>query len=234
LANDPSLTGFAAAAVLCQWAMNDRPYWQFRLSHLFYLTTLSAVAAAIAVAFGPGSLLISNGLIVAWLNWCGALEPLQRGQRQMILLGLAWNVFLVSLALPSVHVFGPVAGWGAAWWAFIGPLEEIRKGEIQKPALLWYLGINLANALIVLLPLLMWRLRRGGGQWLSAALCLAMIFPWSVGWQTSMLPGYYVWCAGFYLALLALPIRTNTLAGMAVLAAVMGVASEWNYLLASN
>ena len=210
--------------------MNDRPPWQFRLSHLFELMTLSALAAAIAGACGLGTLLLFAGGALAWANWRGGLQPLQSGQWQMILLGLAWNLFLISLILPSVHVFGPVAGWGAAWWALISTLDAIRKGEFAEPALLLHLGINLANLLMALMPAMMWRIRHGRGQWMSAALCVAMVVPWCVGVSTPMLPGYYVWCAAFYLAPCALPIRAGSFAAMVVLAIFLGIANEFGWL----
>jgi len=214
--------------MLCLTAMNGRPPWQFRLSQLFGLTTLSAIAAAVAAARGPGTLFLSIGVMLAWLNWRGALEPLQSGQWQMILLGLAWNLFLLSLALPSMVIFSPVDGWEAAWLAFILPLNAIRRGDIFHLHLPWCVGNAVSNILMALVPLVMWRIRHGRGQWLTAALCLAMVFPWSVGWDTPMLPGYYVWCGGFYLALCALPIRAGTFAAMVALAALLGVAAEWD------
>src|SRR5262245_37846915 len=175
-------------------AMNDRPSWQFRLSHLFGLMTLSAVAAAVAAAFGPGSLMLSGGLTVAWLNWCGLFQPVQTGNRQTVLLIVAWTIFLASLALPSMRVFGPVLGWNAAWFVLLTPFQALYKGEANHLTLYWFLGLDLANQLALMLPLLIWRLRRGQGQWLSALLCVAMVAVWIVGWDgSSMLLGYYVW-----------------------------------------
>jgi hypothetical protein len=225
-----SASGNSNSGVVCLSAMHDRSTWQFRLSDLFALTTLAAVAAGVAAACGPGTLLLSAGVVLAFVNWRGALAPLQHGRRQVIVLGLAWCTFLISLALPSIQVFGPVAGWGAAWFAIAAPVEAIRKNGFTEPALLWHFGIDLANAWMALLPLLMWRLRHGHGEWFSAGLCIAMIFPWSVGWNTPMLVGYYVWCCAFYLALCALPLRWQTLATMVLLAVLLGIVAERGHL----
>src|SRR5215207_6889457 len=135
--------------------MIDRPAWQFRLSDLFALTTLCSIGAAIAAARGPGTLLLTGGVILAFANWRGAFAPLQHGRRQTYLLWLAWCLFLLSLVLPSIRIFGPVAGWGAAWLAIAAPLEGLWSAEIEveNPCyLLWHEGINLANGLMLLMP----------------------------------------------------------------------------------
>ena len=88
-----------------------QPPLQFGLRHLFGLTTISAIAAWLVAGYGPGTLVTSVGLLIAWLNQCGAFESLQSGRRQSVLLWLAWATFLVSLALPSIQVFGPVYGY---------------------------------------------------------------------------------------------------------------------------
>ena len=205
----------------------ERPRWQFGLAHLFGLTTLSAIAAALVAAFGPGTLPISIGVSLAGISFAGLLRPLQTGRRQAVTLWLAWAAFLLSLALPSLHIFGPVAGWEAGWFVLVAPVDAARKGELLHVQLLWLLMLDLANLLAILLPLLVWRLRRGGGEWYAAVLCVAMISPWSVGWDSPMLPGYYVWCLSFLLALVALPIGRRTLAAMIVSLLVHVSAAVW-------
>lgn len=203
----------------------ERPL-QFRLVHLFVLTTLSAVAAACFTAWGVGTLPMSVGLIAAWLNACGAFRAVQRGRRQAVLLWIAWVVYLLSLALPCMQIFSsPIRGWEAAWAVLGLPLNAVTEGKglgllglLHSPGGLWYLLLNLANLLAVSLPLLIWRLRRGGGQWLALALCLAATGPWSVAWDGSMGVGYYVWCASFLIAVVALPLNRWQLAGMAAMA----------------
>src|SRR4029079_16977475 len=122
--------------------------WQFQLRHLFGLTTIAAIGAALVAAYGAGTLLTSVGLLIAWLNQSGAFEHLQTGRRQIALAWLAWATFLVSLALPSVRVFGPVLGFWAAWFAIVLPIDSVRKGEPIKPGLAVFLAINIANLFI--------------------------------------------------------------------------------------
>jgi hypothetical protein len=203
------------------------PRWQFGLAHLFGLTTLSAIAAALVAAFGLGTLPISIGVSLAGINFAGLLRPVQSGRRQAALLWLAWAAFLLSLALPSLHVFGPVAGWDALWFVLVMPFDAAREADLLHVPLLWFLMLDVANLLAILLPVLVWRLRRGRGQWYAAALCVAMISPWSVSWDTVMLPGYYVWCVSFLLALAALPIERKTLAAMIVSLLIHAAAAVW-------
>jgi len=199
--------------------------FQFRLRHLFGLTTLSAIAAAIAACFGPGTLFTSGGIILAWMNWCGGFRIVQSGRRQLLTLGLAWITFLVSLALPSLRIFSTVYGWGAAWLAWTLPAEAISKGEIHVLPLLWFGSMDLANLFAISLPFLVWRLSVSRGQYLSAVFVLCMIGPWVTGADLNMQIGYHVWVSSFYVALTALPVRSWTLASMVCAALVsLGVA----------
>jgi len=206
--------------------LSDNITWQFHLRHLFGLTTISAIAAALIAAYGPGTLLTSAGLLVAWLNHCGAFESVQSGRRQSGLLWLAWATFLVSLALPSLKVFGPVYGIWAAWFAIIGPANEIWKGESIQVGFAVYLAIDVANLLIAFLPLIIWRLNHGHGQLLTTVLCITMVATWCVSWNSTMLIGYYVWCASFLLALLAIRIHGWTLIAMTAAAVAIGIVSR--------
>ena len=201
--------------------MRNRPFWQFSLLHLFELTTLSAAVAALAVTCGPGTLMTSAGISLAWLNMRGAFENVQSGRRQAAILGLAWVTFLVSLALPSITVFGPVLGFSAAWFSIAGPIESLlRYGQLPLGVIV-YLAIDLANVLMLLLPLLIWWQSRGRGQWHGAMLCIAMVAPWCVAWDVSgtsgLLIGYYIWCVSFGIALVAIRIRRQVLVAMLVM-----------------
>ncbi|HUE74062.1 MAG TPA: hypothetical protein VMP01_24490 [Pirellulaceae bacterium] len=207
------------------------PPWQFRLKHLFAAMTYAALASAFVAWCGPGTLMVTGGLGIAILNHCGAFTRLQSGRMQLTLLWGAWFVFLISLLLPALSVFGPIYGWGAAWYALTGPLAVVSEGgRIVDFALPWFLLMDLANLLAAALPLIIWRLAREGGQWLSAALCVAMVSTWFVVWDSGMLVGYFVWCGSFFLALVALPVRRWTLIAMLALAVIMGVIAEWNLL----
>ena len=73
-----------------------------------------------------------------------------------------------------------------------------------------------------LLPVLIGLLRRNRGHATSATLCSAMVGAWAVGWGEGreMLVGYYVWCLSMMLALVAVPLRIQTLAMMFFLGAL--------------
>jgi hypothetical protein len=191
--------------------------WQFSLRQIFELTTLMAVASAVASAFGPGTLVASAGVIVAWLNLRGAFQAIQCERRQRMALGAAWLVFLLSLALPSVQVFNPVYGLWAAWYAYAIPIEAILRHEPPRLNWLVYLLINAANILMLLLPLVIWAQSRKFGQWLQTALCLTMPATWCLAWRMEgLLVGYFVWCASFAVALMAMRISRATFVTMVV------------------
>lgn len=165
-----------------------------------------------------GTLSASAGIVLAWLNMRGVFESIQGGRRQAAVLGLAWVAFLVSLALPSITIFGPVLGYAAAWFSIIAPVESVFQYGHLPMGVMVYLLINVANVLMVSLPLLIWRLSRGRGQWLGASLCIAMIAPWCVAWDSAgandLLFGYYLWCVSFGMALVAIRIRWQVLVAM--------------------
>jgi hypothetical protein len=192
---------------------------QFGIKHLFGLMTWAALASALVAWWGPGTLLTSGGLLAAWLNHCGVFARIQQGRYRAAVLWAAWAMFLASLALPSVVVFDPVMGWVAAWFALQLSFSAALEGKFAEPGFSYYLVLNAANLLALLLPLLVWRQSRGGGQWLGAALCLAMIAPWMVLWTDAMLVGYYLWCASFLVALSAIRVSRGTLLGMLAMTA---------------
>jgi hypothetical protein len=204
-----------------------RHTWQFQLRHLFGLTTISAIGAALIASYGAGTLLTFAGLLVAWLNYCGAFERLQVGRRRAALVWLAWTTFLASLALPSIKVFGPVLGFWAAWYAVMLPADAIYRGELlMKPGLLLFASINIANVLISMLPITLCRFPRKHIQSYMTALCIVMVGPWCVSWNETMLVGYYVWCSSFILALLAIPVRIWTFVAMVAAAVLIGIAAN--------
>jgi len=204
----------------------DRRSWQFGLKHLFGLTTLVALAAALIAAFGARAVPPSVGILWTWLNLCGAFHFFQQGRAQKRLLWLAWATFLVSLALPSLRVFttGWVYGWQAAMAVIQLPYFAVVKpswSDVSVSAGLVCLVVNFANGLAVLMPLLIWRLGRGTGQRMGAALCLTAVSTW-VLWDSQMLVGYYVWCVSFLLAQAALPVNRQLFGGTAALTIVLG------------
>ena len=201
---------------------------QFGLKHLFGLTTIAAGAAALVAWFGPGTLLTSGAVLLAWLNWCGLFDRLQRGNRQTMILWCAWALFLISFALPSMVAFGPILGWGAAWFVLTAPVDAVHEGKNLNLSILWFLWMNSANLLGALLPVIVWRVGRGHGQWLGLAFCLAMLSTGTVLWGNAMLVGYYVWCASFLVALVALPVKTKTFLAMLAAVALWAAVAAWN------
>jgi hypothetical protein len=202
------------------------PRSQFHLRHLFGLTTLTAIAAAIAAHLGPGTLFTTGGIILAWINWCGAFRVVHSGWRQSLTLWLAWIAFLVSLALPSFRIFGTVYGWGAGWLALTLPAEGLWRGEVHVVPLLWFGAIDVANLFAISLPILIWRLSVGRGQFVREIFIVSMIGPWLAGADLNMGVGYQVWASSFYTALTALPVRSWTLAAL-VAAALFALCAAW-------
>lgn len=192
-----------------------RAAWQFQLWHLFTAISVVSGCAAVAHYRGPGSLMTTLGLSVAALNLTGWFASLHTPRRRRILLWIAWVTFLASLGLPAFHVFGIAYGWEAAWIVLVGPWERIANGQSEPHMLLW-IADSVANLLLAALPLLIWRLGHGKGEWLSGALLALLVAPWLTSWWSdmNMLAGYYVWCASFYLCLLALPVRKGVFAAM--------------------
>jgi hypothetical protein len=195
--------------------------FQFSLADLLGLITLTAVAAALAAARGPESLVLSGGLIISIASWRGCFKAVQSRRYQIAMLLAAWGLFLVSLFLPCMGPPGMVYGWAAAYWSAILAWMALGNREALPFDALWFLSFCFANLLIVLLPVLAWRIRRGGGRVFAAILCVAMVSPWSIAWNAEMQFGYYVWCVSFLVALIALPMRAGTLAAMLLMAALI-------------
>jgi hypothetical protein len=207
--------------------------WQFGLAHLFGLTTWASVAAALVAVCGPGTLTMSAGLLLAWLNYCGAFASLQSGRRQTAVLWAAWGLFLISLTLPSMPpVFGTnsIYGFEAAYFVLGAPLNIWNRGSVVDLSIPWLLLMDAANLLMLLTPLLIWRIKRGGGQWLGVSLCVAMVSTWIVTWDGAMLIGYFVWVTSMLFVLVAVPLRLKTLMAMVVTAAALVVMLKWGAL----
>ena len=200
--------------------------WQFGIRHLLGLMTYVAVMLGIAMWQGPQTLMVTTGLGLALLSHVGAFQRLQSGRTQLILVGLAWVFYLVSLCTPCTTGSFTVYGWQAAWIYLYGPLEVMIKenSDFQLFAWPWIVTIDISNVLQVTLPLLIWRLSRERGQVLSVLSCLAMVGPWTTLVMASDLyVAYYVWCASFMLLVIAVPVNRLTLIGMAGLSVVLVV-----------
>jgi hypothetical protein len=67
--------------------------WQFRLWHLFAVTTYVAVVIAVARKWGIETLPVTIGVSISWLNYNGVFSFLQRGKLQLATLFMAWGLF---------------------------------------------------------------------------------------------------------------------------------------------
>ncbi len=209
--------------------------WQFSLRDIFWLTTAAAGVAAVAAVKGAGSLVISIGLVVAWLNARGRLAPVQTRKARPKVFYVAWGLLAASLFLPAMKGCNnkPIYGWqtayacaatqadGVAQLVLQGPPEE-RPSLSDVGSFVWFTLINLANGLALLSPFWLWRLQRGRGEWFGAVLAVAVIGVWAVPLRdpTNLLVGCYVWCAGFAVLLAAHRLRFGVLAAMCALAVV--------------
>ena len=197
--------------------------WQFRLWHLFALMTYVAVVLGIASWQGPQTLMVTLGLGLALFSHLGAFERLQKGRTQLIVVGVAWVTYLISLCTPCGTGTFTVFGWQAAWTYLAGPFAEPFLTEAffhpRLQAWPWLLSVDLANVLQAALPLLLWRLSRGRGHVLAMVSCLAMVGPWTtLVMATWLYVAYYIWCVSFMLLVIAVPVNRLTLLGMIGLA----------------
>jgi hypothetical protein len=200
-------------------------HWQFRLWHLFGLMTYVAVMLGVATWQGPPTLMVTLGLGVAILSHLGAFERLQQGRTQLVLVGIAWVTYLVSLCTPCTTGTFTVFGWQAAWTYLAGPFAALfsleRNFDIQLHAWPWVTSVDLANVLQAALPLLMWRLSRNRGKVLSVLICLAIVGPWTtLVMANGLFVAYYIWCISFMLVVMAVPVNRWTLLSMAGLSAL--------------
>lgn len=199
-------------------------HWQFGIRHLLGLMTYVAVMLGIATWQGPHTLMATCGLGLALLSHLGALERLQSGRTQLVLVSLAWVTFLVSLCSPCLTGSFQIYGWQAGWIYLMAPVQAIFSTDtnIQPVDWPWIISINVANVLQTLLPLLIWRLGRGRGQVLATLSCLAMVGPWTtLVMATDLYVAYYIWCASFMLLVIAVPVNRSTLIGMTCLAVLL-------------
>ena len=201
---------------------------QFTLRFLFLLTAVVAATTALAVGWGISTLPASIGMAVSAANAAGMLAYVQRHtQARAAIVTAAWGFFLLSLALPSVIVFGEVSGWAAAWTVltiipnviahilgFNDPSESMVK---PIGALLLYGPLSVANFILILAPLCLWLQRYRWSWWITqiAPICASaawIIFALDDG--TKALVGYYVWCASFLIFISSQRIAWQTWCGM--------------------
>ncbi len=217
------------------------PPWQFSLREAFWFTTAAAGAAALAAVKGAGSLAMSVGLLLAWLNTRGRLAPVQTRTARPKVFYVAWALLAASLFLPAMKGCNNtvIYGWQTAYMCAATETEGIVEFVANRRApdpptwselgtLAWVTLMNLANLLAVVSLFWLWRLQRGQGEWLGVALALAVIGVWAVPLQdpTNTLVGCYVWCAGFAVLLSAHRLNVRTFGVMVALAAVFILCSD--------
>jgi hypothetical protein len=208
--------------------------WQFGLRDAFWFTAAVAATAAVARFKGPGIAVLSMGLYLGWLNSRGRLERIQTRRARPKIFGAAWLLLGLSLFLPAMKGCNNVKyrGWEtasmAAQWQVGAANEVLLKGNLPEPeeqfkAIVFGVRmtlINLANLLALFSPFLLWRLQRGQGERLGAALAVSAVAVWSVPVDFGLLVGCYVWCAGFLALTIACRIGWRVFAAMAALAAI--------------
>jgi hypothetical protein len=185
--------------------------WQFRLWHLFAVTTYVAVVIAVARKWGIETLPVTIGVSISWLNYSGVFSFLQRGKLQLATLFTAWGMFLGSLFLPT-HTGWEPPGWFAVWWVLISPVALVLDQhwlEFTK-SLCWVPLIDAANLSQLLLPFTAIRLQMGRGKYLATVNCVSMVAVWAIAGPTAA-SGYILWSISFLLALTAMPLNRKTL-----------------------
>ncbi|MBW3596666.1 MAG: hypothetical protein KY475_05260 [Planctomycetes bacterium] len=206
--------------------------WQFSLKSAFLATAVAAGVACLVGYRGFGSLVLSAGLIAAWLNVRGRLDRLQTRKVRPKLFYAGWMLLGASLFLPAMKGCNnqPVYGWQTAYLCAVTEAEIVHELvqdselDAERPleqvgSFAWITAINAANLLLVLSPLLLWRLQRGQGQFLGAALAIAAVSPWALAMRDPhMFIGCYVWCASFIVLLLSCRIQTRTFCVMLAIA----------------
>lgn len=198
--------------------------WQFGIRHLLGLMTYVAVMLGVATWLGPQTLMVTCGLGLALLSHLGAFKRLQSGRTQYGLVGLAWVTFLVSLFTPCTTGSFQIYGWQAAWIYLTGPVTAFFQFDsgFEFFGWPWLIGIDTANVVQTILPLLIWRLGRERGKVFSTICCLVMVAPWTtLVMATGLYVAYYIWCASFMLVVIAVPVNRATLIGMICLAILL-------------
>ena len=193
---------------------------QFTLRGLLIAVALAAVASALCAAKGIGSLVLFIGLVATWFSWRGYLSRLQTSSARPKMFLSAWLLVGMSLFMPA---FGgcqtEVKGWECAYFCAGIEYELIRDSVVESDQsrlltteALTFTLLNLANLMFVLSPLMLYRIWRGKGQFLTTLLAISLPMVWLVPIDAPMQYriGYYVCCAG--LTQIHLSYRTRTMA----------------------
>jgi hypothetical protein len=217
--NLPQSTNSAAPAVV---PTSGR--LQFGIRHLLGLMTYVAVMLGIATWLGPPTLMTTFGLGLALLSHFGAFERLQSGRTQLVLVGVAWVIYIVSLCTPCTTGPFTIFGFQAAWMYLVIPVQALFQTDtsVEPYGWPWIVCVDTSNVLQAILPLLMWRLSRKRGQVFSTMSCLGMMGPWTtLVMATDLYVAYYIWCLSFMLLVIAVRVNRATLIGMFCLAILL-------------
>jgi hypothetical protein len=212
--------------------------FQFRLSHLFMATFLVAVIVFLAQSTGVGSLPLSIGLALVCLNAQGFFGFWQHKRSRPRLFYVVWLLIAVSLFLPSAKGCNnqTIHGWQAAQMMFVAEVEMLHEVTTKQAfpgggliPLVLLLSINLANLLILLSPLLLFRLQKGKGRLMGNALAISAVSVWVITWDNAsgFLIGYYVWAGGITLLIQTWRIGCRVFFAMVILAVVIVIAGTY-------
>ena len=138
---------------------------QFRLQHLFVAMIWIGITLGLSqFEFGDsgfratglhrvfGSLLLSFGLAIIWLNAFGWFESSQTRNWTILWTGFGAMLFVVSLVLPAIAVFGYTMGWEVA----LDTLEVFYAETEPLESRFYYGCMAVSNVLILLSPLVAW------------------------------------------------------------------------------
>lgn len=193
------------------------------MQSLLGFTAWIAAMLAIAVSGAAAWLMAAIGFSVTAMNCAGKLAAVQTPVNHRRAVSLAWLLLLASLLLPVVRGCGneAVPGWRAAAVACAYQVQP----PVSQPPELWvgayveFTWLNLANLLLILSPLLAWRIQNGKGHVYRVLLAWAATAMWCVPigeTPNTLLAGYYVWCLAALCLLASLRLRWWVLAPMAI------------------
>jgi hypothetical protein len=187
-------------------SQSTRP--QFSLKVIFAATTWVAAIAGLAVSQFAGWTMCAVGLSVVCLNCSGRLTACQRRPGQSWCFRAAWLLLGLSLFLPAMKGCNgtTIRGWEAAKTCGAIVLDPPDSRSQWSGHALFCL-CSVANVLLAVSPLFLWRLRQGKGTFYGLLLVTAVPAMWCFGDPVQVLIGYYVWCAGGLIILCAFRLR---------------------------